>query len=65
MNGKQRILVVDDEPQITRVLRRMLTTHGYDVHVAATRRVRVDRLPVTGRHNHEQCRDADGNGHDV
>jgi len=35
MNGKQRILVVDDEPQITRVLRRMLTTHGYDVHVAA------------------------------
>jgi len=35
MNDKQRILVVDDEPQITRVLRRSLTTHGYDVRVAA------------------------------
>jgi two-component system KDP operon response regulator KdpE len=34
MNDKQRILVVDDEPQITRVLRRSLTTHGYDVRVA-------------------------------
>src|ERR671938_590146 len=35
MNDKQRILVVDDEPQITRVLRRSLATHGYDVRVAA------------------------------
>lgn len=35
MNEKRRILVVDDEPQITRVLRRSLITHGYDVHVAA------------------------------
>jgi two-component system, OmpR family, KDP operon response regulator KdpE len=35
MNEKRRILVVDDEPQITRVLRRGLITHGYDVHVAA------------------------------
>jgi two-component system, OmpR family, KDP operon response regulator KdpE len=35
MGDKQRILIVDDEPQITRVLRRGLTTHGYDVHVAA------------------------------
>src|SRR5215208_210441 len=34
MNEKQRILVVDDEPQITRVLRRSLTSHGYDVRVA-------------------------------
>ena len=34
MSDKQRILIVDDEPQITRVLRRSLTTHGYDVHVA-------------------------------
>jgi two-component system, OmpR family, KDP operon response regulator KdpE len=33
MDDKQRILVVDDEPQITRVLRRSLTTHGYDVRV--------------------------------
>src|SRR4051812_21111175 len=32
---KKRILVVDDEPQITRVMRRSLMTHGYDVHVAA------------------------------
>jgi two-component system KDP operon response regulator KdpE len=35
MNVKLRILIVDDEPQITRVLRRGLMTHGYDVHVAA------------------------------
>ena len=35
MNEKQRILVVDDEPQITRVLRRSLTSHGYDIRSAA------------------------------
>jgi two-component system KDP operon response regulator KdpE len=35
MKDKQRILIVDDEPQITRVLRRGLTTHGYDVRVAS------------------------------
>jgi two-component system KDP operon response regulator KdpE len=35
MSDKQRILVVDDEPQITRVLRRSLTAHGYDVRVAS------------------------------
>jgi two-component system KDP operon response regulator KdpE len=34
MEEKQRILVVDDEPQLTRVLRRSLTTHGYDIRVA-------------------------------
>jgi two-component system, OmpR family, KDP operon response regulator KdpE len=32
---KQRILIVDDERQITRVLSRGLTTQGYDVHIAA------------------------------
>lgn len=31
----QRILIADDEPQITRVLRTGLTTRGYDVRVAA------------------------------
>lgn len=31
----KRILVVDDEPQITRVLRRGLTAHRYDVRTAA------------------------------
>jgi two-component system, OmpR family, KDP operon response regulator KdpE len=30
----KRILVVDDEQQITRVLRTVLQTHGYDVRVA-------------------------------
>ena len=35
MNQKPRILVVDDEPQIARVLRTGLKTHGYDVRVAA------------------------------
>jgi two-component system KDP operon response regulator KdpE len=35
MAQKQRILVADDEPQITRVLRTGLTTRGYEVRVAA------------------------------
>src|SRR5260370_29896117 len=32
--GKEGILVVDDEPQIRRVLRRSLMAKGYDVRVA-------------------------------
>lgn len=35
MAENQRILVVDDESQIARVMRRSLTTHRYDVRVAA------------------------------
>jgi two-component system KDP operon response regulator KdpE len=35
MSENQRILIVDDEPQITRVLRRSLTAQGYDVRSAA------------------------------
>ena len=35
MNDKPRILVVDDEPQLTRVLRTGLKSHGYDVRTAA------------------------------
>lgn len=35
MSDQQRILIVDDERQITRVLSRGLTTKGYAVHVAA------------------------------
>lgn len=35
MNEKQRILIVDDEPQITRVLRTSLASHGYNVRSAA------------------------------
>ena len=35
MSEKQRILIVDDERQIARVLSRGLMTKGYDVHVAA------------------------------
>src|SRR5437764_13320343 len=31
---KPRILVVDDEPQLTRVLLRSLTSKGYDVRIA-------------------------------
>jgi two-component system KDP operon response regulator KdpE len=34
MNKHRRILVVDDEPQITRVLRTSLSGHAYDVRVA-------------------------------
>jgi two-component system, OmpR family, KDP operon response regulator KdpE len=35
MNEKPRILVVDDEPQLTRVLRTALTSRGFDVRAAA------------------------------
>src|SRR5262249_909639 len=35
MSEQRRILIVDDEPQIARVLRRSLTSHGYEVQVAA------------------------------
>ena len=32
---QSRVLVVDDEPQITRVLRTVLSSQGYDVHTAS------------------------------
>jgi two-component system KDP operon response regulator KdpE len=35
VSEKRRILIADDEPQITRVLRTGLTTHSYEVRVAA------------------------------
>jgi two-component system KDP operon response regulator KdpE len=35
MNETQKILVVDDEPQITRVLRQSLSAHRYNVRTAA------------------------------
>lgn len=35
MTNQPRILVVDDEPQLTRVLRTGLKSHGYDVRSAA------------------------------
>lgn len=35
MQDKQRILIIDDEPQISRVLCRNLSTNGYDVRVAS------------------------------
>lgn len=34
MEAKERILVVDDEPQLTRVLLRSLTGKGYEVRIA-------------------------------
>ena len=34
MNEHRRILVVDDESQITRVLRTSLSSQGYDIRVA-------------------------------
>jgi two-component system KDP operon response regulator KdpE len=35
MSEAKKVLVVDDEPQITRVLRHSLTAHRYDVRTAA------------------------------
>jgi len=34
MDGQRRILLVDDEPQITRVLRASLSSRGYEIRVA-------------------------------
>lgn len=42
MSDKQRILVVDDEPQITLVLRSGLAKHGYEVRVAAEGEAALD-----------------------
>lgn len=41
---RRKILVVDDEPQITRVLRHSLTAHGYDVRTAADGRSALDTV---------------------
>lgn len=35
MKAKQRILIIDDEPQLSPVLMRNLTTHGYEVRVVS------------------------------
>lgn len=35
MNERQKVLVVDDEAQITRTLRHSLGAHGYDIRTAA------------------------------
>jgi two-component system KDP operon response regulator KdpE len=35
LNGKRNILVVDDEPQITRVLKTTLSSQGYGIRTAA------------------------------
>ena len=42
MADRQRILIVDDEPQIGRVMRTSLSTHGFDVRVAADGEAAMD-----------------------
>jgi len=42
MNEARHILVVDDEPQITRVLRTTLSAQGYDIRVAADGEAALD-----------------------
>ncbi|HKO98244.1 MAG TPA: response regulator transcription factor [Pyrinomonadaceae bacterium] len=42
MPEKLRILIVDDEPQIGRVMRTSLATHGFDVRVAADGEAAMD-----------------------
>jgi two-component system, OmpR family, KDP operon response regulator KdpE len=44
MSETKKILVVDDEPQITRVLRRGLTMHRYDVRTASDGEAALDML---------------------
>ena len=35
MNETKKILVVDDEAQIIRVIKRILAAHHYEIHTAA------------------------------
>lgn len=42
MHAKPRILIVDDEPQIGRVMRTGLATHGFEVRVAADGEAALD-----------------------
>ena len=44
MSRPFRVLVVDDEPQIRRVLRLALTSHGFDLRVAADGESALDTL---------------------
>lgn len=49
-NPRQRILVVDDEPQILRVLRRGLESHGFEVVTASNAKAALElwkAAPVT------------------
>ena len=60
MESKQRILVVDDEPQITLVLRSGLVKHGYDVRVAAegeSALVMPTHTAPSGHYNEELIRE--------
>ena len=42
MEARKRILVVDDEQEITLVLRSGLTKHGFDIHVAGEGEAALD-----------------------
>ena len=44
MKEHRRILVVDDEPQITRVLRTTLSSQNYDIRVANDGETALERL---------------------
>jgi two-component system KDP operon response regulator KdpE len=44
VKDRQRILIVDDEPQIGRVMRTGLSSHGFDVRVAADGEAALDLL---------------------
>ncbi len=43
-NGRSRVLLVEDDPQICEFLQDALTDEGFDVRVAATGRVALDVL---------------------
>ena len=42
MNGRKRVLVVDDEEKIVRLMTRFLEAHGYDVHAELCGQAGVD-----------------------
>ena len=46
--GKARVLVVDDESAICELTRRLLSRHGYDVHVAGSGAAALDLLDAAG-----------------
>ena len=58
MENKKRILVVDDEAQITLVLRSGLSKHGYEIRVAPEGETALDK-------DKEQKCKSDGRGIDI
>ena len=48
MNAKQKILVVDDDPQIRYTLEELLSAEGYQVELAETGKEAIEKIEKNG-----------------